>query len=125
MKPVETTLFYIQWAAEPLRMRLIYLSIKFKMTEKKNYPNFSNQCFWDLDYKILDFENDKRFIIERVVSRGGSNDEIELFKYYGWNVIKKEVQNIKYLNSKILNYLSILFEINKEYFRAYKNTGLF
>ena len=90
-----------------------------------NYPEFSNQCFWDMDYKKLDFQNDKNFIIERVVSRGGSNDEVELLKFYGWETVKNEVVKIRYLNKKILNYLSVIFSINKENFRAYKNEDVF
>ena len=89
------------------------------------YPEFSDQCFWDMDYRKLDLKNDKNFIIERVVSRGGSKDEVELLKYYGWNTVKKEVVKIRYLNKKILNYLSLLFDVNKENFRAYKNEGIF
>ena len=96
--------------------------------ENKNiekYPVFSNQCFWDMDYRKLDLKNDKNFIIERVVSRGGSKDEVELLKYYGWNTVKKEVIKIRYLNKKILNYLSALYGISKDNFRAYKNEGIF
>jgi len=92
---------------------------------KKSPPHFSLQCFWDMDYTKLDFEKDKNFIVSRVISRGGTADEKELFKYYGWETIKEEVVKIKYLNKKILNYLSLLFEIKKEHFRCYKNRGLF
>ena len=91
----------------------------------KNIPIFSPQCFWDMDYKKLDFNNSKRFIIERVVSRGGSKDEIELFKYYGIEVIKEEVVKIRYLNDKVFNYLSILLGISKNKFRCYNNKGIF
>ena len=92
---------------------------------KKKKPEFSKCCFWDLDFKKLDLENDKSFIIERVLSRGLSNDEIELFRFYGWDHIKEEVVNIKYLNSKVLNYLSVIFKIKKKAFRAYKNQGIY
>ena len=88
-------------------------------------PIFSHQCFWDMDYTKLDFINNRNFIIERVVSRGGSKDEVELFRYYGWEVIKEEVVKIKYLNKKILNYLSVLFGIKKQEFRCYNNRGVF
>ena len=88
-------------------------------------PHFSAQCFWDMDYSKLDFEANKNFIITRVVSRGGSNDEFELFLYYGWETIKNEVVMIRYLNDKILNYLSALFDIKKENFKCYKNKEIF
>jgi len=88
-------------------------------------PVFSKGCFWDMDYEKLDLENSKNFIITRVVSHGGSSDEIELFAYYGWETIKEEVVKIRYLNKKILNYLSLLLDINKENFRCYKNGSIY
>jgi len=90
-----------------------------------NIPFFSQQCFWDMDYSKLDFDKDKNFIISRVISMGSTNDENELFQYYGWDVIKEEVIKIKYLNKKIHNYLSLLFDIDKKYFRCNKNRRLF
>jgi len=91
----------------------------------KAKPKFSKACFWDMNYKKLDLENSKNFIITRVLNRGGSKDEIELFKYYGWDVIKEEVVKTRYLNVKILNYVSLLFEINKEDFRCFNNSNIF
>jgi hypothetical protein len=88
-------------------------------------PIFSNRCFWEQDYTKLNFDSGKSYIITKVISFGGQDDYKELFKYYGWDVIKSEVINIKYLNRKILNFLSILFEIKKENFRAYNNRGVF
>ena len=88
-------------------------------------PEFSKGCFWDLDSEKINYEDDKRFVIARVVSRGSTKDQQELFGYYGWNTIKNEVVNIIYLNKKILNYLSILFEIDQKEFKAYNNKDIF
>jgi hypothetical protein len=94
-------------------------------TKVKKLPLFSKRCFWEQDYSGLDFDKGKRYIITRVVSYGSQNDHIELFNFYGWNTIKEEVVHIKYLNKKILNFLSILFEIDEKEFRAYNNRGFF
>jgi len=96
-----------------------------KEEKVKKLPEFSKRCFWEQDCNKLDFDKGKKYIITRVISYGSQDDYIELFKYYGWNTIKKEVVNIKYLNRKILNFLSILFEINKKKFRAFNNRGIF
>jgi len=95
------------------------------MLDLKNNLKFSSSCFWDMDYRELNPEKDKNFIINRVVCRGGSSDEIELFRYYGWDTIKEEVLKIRYLNKKILNYLSLLFKIKKECFRSFKNRSIY
>jgi hypothetical protein len=60
--------------------------------------------------------------LERVFTRGTEDDEKEVFNYYGKNVIKEAVLNIKYFDKKTLNYLSILFNISKEQFRCYKRS---
>lgn len=99
------------------------------MTKKnktvKDFPIFSKRCFWEQDYNKLNLDTDKGYIITKVVSYGSQNDHIELFRYYGWEIIKEEVVNINYLNKKILNFLSIIFEIDKKKFKAYYNRGLF
>jgi len=91
----------------------------------KKQPVFSKRCFWEQDYKKLDLDNGKRYIITRVLSYGSHNDYIELFNYYDWDTIKNEVLYIRYLNKKILNYLSVIFEIDIKQFRAYNNRGYF
>jgi len=95
------------------------------VNNNRKTPIFSDSCFWDMDFNKLDTEKDKNFIITRVVSRGGTNDEIELFNYYGWETIKEEIVKIRYLNKKILNYLSILFDIKKEQFRCFYNKDIY
>jgi hypothetical protein len=93
--------------------------------EPKKPPQFSRRCFWDMDSGKLDYEDAKNYIITRVVSYGSSDDELQMFDYYGWAVVKEEVVKIRYLNKKVLNYLSIIFNIPKEKFRCYSNQGIF
>ncbi|MCL2804903.1 MAG: hypothetical protein FWD26_03085 [Treponema sp.] len=91
----------------------------------KKLPVFSKRCFWEQDSSKLDLDKSKRYIITKVLSFGSQDDHIELFNYYGWDIIKEEVIQIKYLNKKIMNFLSVLFEINIKSFKAYNNRGLF
>jgi hypothetical protein len=95
------------------------------MKKNTQFPVFSNACFWDQDYTKLDLEKNRTYIISRVVSRGGTNDELELFRYYGWEIIKGEVVKIRYLNNKVFNYLSKLFDIPPKKFRCYNNKDIF
>jgi hypothetical protein len=101
------------------------LAKKIDIMNNENYPVFSERCFWEQDYTKLDFDKGKRYIITRVISYGSQNDYIELFRYYGWNTVKEEVVHINYLNKKILNFLSVIFEINKKDFREYDKRSLF
>jgi hypothetical protein len=85
-------------------------------------PKLSKYLFWDCNISALDPNADKNLILERVFSRGTENDEKEVFNYYGMTVIKESVLNIKYLDKKTLNYLSIILDIPREDFRCYKKT---
>jgi len=86
---------------------------------------FSSYCFWDLDRSKLKLEEDKRYIITRIVNCGNMDDIKKLFNYYGWDTVREEVVKISYLNNKIFNWLSSLFEINPKDFRCNNNRGFF
>lgn len=80
----------------------------------------NKNLFWDIDINDLNLDNHVRFIIERVLTKGDLNDWFELKKTYGLNRIKQEVIQIRYLDKKTLNLLSLFFHIPKEDFRCYK-----
>ena len=90
-------------------------------TSNKTPPQFSYQCFWDMNTDAMDYEDGRNWIIKRVVTYGSSDDNLKMFEYYGAEAVKEEVVKIKYLDKKTLNYLSIIFGIPKEKFRAYHN----
>jgi len=80
----------------------------------------SKHLFWDYDVNRLDPDADKLLILERVFTRGTENDEKAVFGYYGGDCIKQAVPNIKYLDKKSLNYLSVILNIPKENFKCCK-----
>jgi hypothetical protein len=92
------------------------------MTDNNILSKLSKYLFWDYNIDTLDPNIDRNLILERVFSRGTENDEKEVFNYYGRNVIKETVLNIKFFDKKTLNYLSIIFDVPKEDFRCYKRT---
>jgi len=88
--------------------------------ESNILSKLSDYLFWDYNIDLLDPNIDRNLILERVFSRGTENDEREVLNYYGTNLIKKTILDIKYLDKKTLNYLSIFFSIPKEKFKCYK-----
>ena len=82
----------------------------------------SKFLFWDYNINLLDPHVDRKLILERVFSLGTENDEREIFGYYGKDFIKHSIQEIKYLDKKTLNYLSVVFDIPKEEFKCYKRS---
>ena len=86
--------------------------------------NLSRHLFWDYNVDMLDPNIDKMFILERVFTRGTESDEKEVFNYYGKNIIKDTILDVKYIDKKTLNYLSIILDIPKEKFKCYKKSLL-
>ena len=84
--------------------------------------NLSKYLFWDYNASMLDPNMDKTLILERVFTRGTENDEKEVFSYYGKNGIKDAILDVKYIDKKTLNYLSIILDIPKENFKCYKKS---
>ena len=81
----------------------------------------SSYLFWDRNINKLDITKDRYLILERVFTRGMENDERLVFALYDEEVIKSSIIEIKHLDKKTLNYLSIIFNIPQEKFRCYKN----
>ena len=86
--------------------------------------SLSKHLFWDYNANMLDPNADKTLILERVFTRGTENDEKEVFKYYGKNIITDTILNVKYIDKKTLNYLSIILGVPKENFKCYKKSLL-
>ena len=85
----------------------------------KKKPDLSGYLFWDIDVRMLDYENRASFILERVFTMGMQQDEWKVIDFYGKERIRKEVVKCKTLDKKTLNYLSIFYEIPKEDFLCY------
>ena len=94
------------------------------MEDSSFLTRLSQYLFWDCNVNMLDPHIDKKLVLERVFSRGTENDEREIFHFYGEEEIKNTVPEIKYLDKKTLNYLSVFLNIPKENFKCYKRSLL-
>ena len=100
------------------------LNIMISMENNNFLMRLSQYLFWDCNVNMLDPNNDKKMIIERVFSQGTEKDEKEIFCFYGKETIKNTVLEIKYFNKKTLNYLSIVLNVPKENFKCYERSLL-
>ena len=82
----------------------------------------SKELFWDTDVNTIDWEKNARYVIERVVTRGNLQDWEEIQKFYGLEVIKEKVLQIRSMNKKTLNFLSFYFDTPLTDFRCYNIT---
>ncbi|MCL2283749.1 MAG: hypothetical protein FWC26_10595 [Fibromonadales bacterium] len=82
----------------------------------------SKHLFWDCDISALNEKDDKKIILERVFTRGSEEDEMAVFSYYKKKDIKNTIIEIRNLDKKTLNYLSVILEVPKKAFKCYKQT---
>ena len=88
------------------------------MINELKAASFSPHIFWDCNTDVLDLETDQEFIIERVFTRGLEKDELLAFSIYDESTIKNIVVNIKNMDIKICNYLSVILNIPTGNFRC-------
>lgn len=81
--------------------------------------DLTKTLFWDIDTKTLDLEQHKRFIIERVLTRGDFSDWVAIRNYYGVETIKNEALQIRSLDELTLNFCSRFFHLPEKQFRCY------
>lgn len=89
------------------------------MKKKLKIENFSESLFWDIDKTQLDFEKNRRYVIERTLMRGTLSDWFLIKGYYGKAVIKAESMQIRYLDKQTLSFCAAYFNESIENFRCY------
>ena len=71
------------------------------------------RIFWDVNPEKLDWQKNSRFIIERVLVRGGMNDVKTIMKFYTRDQIKEAVKKCRDLDAVTHNFCVNYFNIPK------------
>lgn len=79
---------------------------------KKN--PFSRQLFWEYDINTVDLKKHKRFIIERVITRGSKKDFEKLLQLYSKREIRFALRQAVELDPQTRNFCSQYFNIPEE-----------
>jgi hypothetical protein len=82
------------------------------------------QYFWDTDLNKLDSDRSRRLIIERVFSLGSFREIKIVINRYGNREVVSVLKNLKYIDPKTLNFISLFFKEPLDSFRCYKNRQL-
>jgi hypothetical protein len=82
------------------------------------------QYFWDVDRNVLDDNNSKRLIIERVFSLGTLKEITLVINFYGREETKNVICKLHYLDPKTLNFACKFFNLRKKEFACYNRSQL-
>ena len=89
---------------------------KQKLDKKINsgqFP-FSRKLFWDYPIENIDLKKHKRYIIERVLTRGFTDDFYMLLKIYTRKEITEALRKSKELDPKTIHFCSWYFNLPKK-----------
>lgn len=79
----------------------------------------SKRLFWDVPIESLEDDVHKRFIVQRVLERGGVNDIRLMMNHYSLSVVAEEAREIRSLDPVTLAFASCLINEPEENFRCY------
>ncbi len=82
----------------------------------------SPHLFWDVDRETIDSTIHKRYIVQRILSRGSMNDFKLMNIYYSNDSLIAEIKEIRDLDKKSANLAAFYYSIPKDKMRCYKET---
>lgn len=86
--------------------------------------HLSPHLFWDTKLESLDFQKNKRLIIDRVLHRGTLEEWNFIKSLYGQDELIKVICALPFIAPKEANFVKVLFNIEPEKMRCYTNTRL-
>lgn len=85
-------------------------------------PDLPRMFFWEFNYDLIDWNNSRAMVVQRVLERGMPEHWQELSRYYGVNnIIDSLKEEITYLPDECIDDASSFFNLKKEEMLCYKN----
>lgn len=81
--------------------------------------DFSENLFWDADPSDLDFDRNRRYVVQRVLERGTVDDLGKVFRLYGMNGVVETAKTLRTLEPRALSFVACIANEPKENFRCY------
>ena len=85
----------------------------------KFVKSLSQRLFWDVAPETIDEHTHCRYIIQRVLERGGLEDIRATIRHYTLPVLIAEAQQIRSLDPVTLAFAACLGNVKEETFRCY------
>ncbi len=87
--------------------------------ETTSKPDLRASLFWDVNYDVIQWNKNFRFVIERVLERGTLDEWRDITRYYGLEKIREAALQARWLDNTTLSFCSTIFNTPKEQFRCY------
>ncbi|HZK97445.1 MAG TPA: hypothetical protein VFC67_24795 [Prolixibacteraceae bacterium] len=86
--------------------------------------SLSPHLFWDVDKHSIKSDENKLFIVQRVLEYGLLSDWVQIYHHYGLDEIALAAMQIKDLDPKSLAFISTISKKPKEQFRCFTTNQL-
>ena len=80
---------------------------------------FSENLFWDAAAENLDFERNRRYVVQRVLERGTVDDIVSVFHMYGIPNVVATAKTLRSLAPRALSFIACVANEPRENFRCY------
>lgn len=77
-------------------------------------PKFLKKYFWDVDFRAINFEERRVFILRRLLDYGDEKAVSWVYKYYKPIEMKNVLQNFRGLSQKSANFWAFLLGVSKK-----------
>lgn len=96
--------------------------IEKKAIVLKAKPDLPRMFFWEFNYDVIDWEDSRAMVIQRIIERGMPEHWQELNRFYGLqNIIFSLKEEVTYLPDECIDNASSFFNLEKEEMLCYKN----
>jgi addiction module HigA family antidote len=104
-----------EFKTDPDYFMLLQASYDVKKAESEiritpNIKNLRKALFWDTDIEKIDWDKNKKAVLQRVLERGNKTEINEIISFYGRKTISKELKSIK--NSRLPSFEKNIKDFN-------------
>ena len=104
-----------EFKTDPDYFMLLQASYDVKKAESEikitpNIKNLRKALFWDTDIENIDWDKNRKAVIQRVLERGNKTEINEIISFYGRKTISQEIKSIK--NSRLPSFEKNIKDFN-------------
>ena len=90
----------------------------------KKLPEFLKKYFWDVEFKKIDLEKNKIYVLRRILNYGDEKAVTWMYKNFKKPEIKNVLSNFRGYSQKSANYWALILDIPKEEILCLKKRSL-
>ena len=96
--------------------------VKYSVIAMKKLPKFLKKYFWDVEFKEIDLDKSKVYILKRILEYGDEQAVGWMWKNFKKSEIKDALSNFRGYSQKSANFWAVILNIKKENVKCLKKS---